>query len=452
MGWISKRGLLGIAGVFLALLSYFLLPESCPEAAKRTCAIFVLAAVYWAFEVFEPFITSLLIVLLLIFALAKPDGVLQMGKNGYTQFLIPFASPVMILFFGGFILASALQKHHVDAFIAEKCLLPFAGKSSTFLAAVILTSAFLSLWISNTVTAAIMLGVVGPYLTQKNMDEGFKKSLILAIPFASNIGGIGTPIGSPPNAIAIGLLQGYDIYINFIQWMLITIPLLLILLAITFLVLRLLFPLSKPIESFHSAQGGLTKDGKGVLAITAVSILLFMSTPIHAIPEALIALLSTGALTAFGYLNKADIKRIDWDVLLLMWGGLALGHAVEISGFASWLLSRPFFTESAGYEMIIFALIAVATSTFMSNTATTALLLPVGLGMEGIDKPLFAITISLICSLGMTLPISTPPTALAYATGYVSTKEMAKAGFMIVAIAVILILLGYNLIIPYFLY
>jgi sodium-dependent dicarboxylate transporter 2/3/5 len=374
-----------------------------------------------------------------------------MGKNGYTQFLIPFASPVMILFFGGFVLASALQKYHVDAFIAEKCLLPFAGNPSTFLAAVILTTAFLSLWISNTVTAAIMLGIVGPYLAQKNMDDGFKKRLILAIPFASSIGGMGTPIGSPPNAIAIGLLQGYEIFISFIDWMLITIPLVLILLAITYIVLRLLFPLSTRIETFQSSEGVLTKEGKGVLAITAASILLYMSTPIHAIPEALIALLSTGALTAFGYLNKTDIKRLDWDVLLLMWGGLALGHAVEISGLAEWLLSRQIFVDSSGYEIIVFALIAVVTSTFMSNTATTALLLPVGFGMQGIDKSLFAITISLVCSLGMTMPISTPPTALAHATGYVSTREMAKAGFMIVGIAVILILLGYNLVIPYFL-
>jgi len=444
----NKKIFFGLFGLILALLTYFFLPESCPEAARRTLAIFIIAAFFWAFEIFEPFVTSLLIILLLIFTLAKPDGVMGMGKTGYVTFLIPFSSPVIILFLGGFALAASLRKYKVDLFIAEKFLGNSSENPHVILLRVILTTAFLSMWISNTVTTVIMLGILTPYFSLASLSDNFRKALILAIPFSANIGGIATPIASPPNAIAIGILNTYGSYISFFEWMIICIPLAVILLAIEFIVLAVLFPLGNKMEKLKFSKEKLTKKGSWVLSVTFITIVLFVSSPIHEIPEALIALLCAGILTTFGFLNRNDIKKLDWDILILMWGGLALGIAVEISGLAHWIVSlSPLFSDK-DYAILLFSLLTITISMFMSNTAVASLILPVGLGIEGIDKTLFAVTIALICSIGMIFPISTPPNALAYATGQITTKDMAKTGLLIVSISLVIILLGYHIIIP----
>lgn len=444
----KKKIFFGLFGLIIALLSYLFLPESCPEAARRTFAIFIIAAIFWAFEVFEPFITSLLIILLLIFSLAKPDGVMGMGKNGYITFLIPFSSPVIILFFGGFTLAAALRKYKVDLFIIEKFLGKTRDNPHVILIKVILITAFLSMWISNTVTTVIMLGILTPYFSLTPINENFRKALLLAIPFSANIAGITTPIATPSNAIAIGLLNTYGYHISFLEWMMICIPLALILLAIEYIILATIFPSGNEIERLDLPNENLTAKGIWVLGVVLVMIMLFVSSPIHEIPEALIALLCTGTLTAFGFLNRNDIKEIDWDVLILMWGGLALGIAVEKSGLAHWIVNLSPIFQDKNYAIIVFSLLTIVISIFMSNTAVASLILPLGLGIEGIDKTLFAVTIALVCSFGMIFPISTPPNALAFATGKISTKDMAKTAILIVSLSLAIILLGYQIVIP----
>lgn len=444
----KKKAIIGLLGVAFALSAYFFLPESCPEAARRTFAIFIIAAAFWAFEILEPFVTSLLIILLLIFTLAKPDGVMGMGKDGYVTFLIPFSSPVIILFFGGFALAESLSKYKVDLFIAGRFLGEATENPYVILLRVIFTTAFLSMWLSNTVTTVIMLGILTPYLSLSSLSDNFRKALILGVSFSANIGGISTPIASPPNAIAIGLLNTYGIYISFFEWMLICIPLALILLGIGFLILITVFPLGSKRKKLRFPHESLTKNGQWVLAITVITIMLFMSSPIHEIPEALIALLCVGVLTTFGLLNRNDIKQLDWDILILMWGGLALGIAVEKSGLAHWFVTLSSLFQDKEYAILVFSLLTISISLFMSNTAVASLILPIGLGTESIDKTLFAVTIALICSCGMIFPISTPPNALAFATGVITTKDMAKTGILIVLISLAIILLGYHIIIP----
>lgn len=444
----NRKVIFGMIGVVIALLAYFYLPESCPEAARRTFAIFIIAAFFWAFEIFEPFITSLLVILLLIFSLAKPGGVLDMDKNGYTTFLIPFSSPVIILFFGGFTIAAALRKYKVDLFIAEKFLGKASDNPHMFLLRVILTTAFLSMWISNTVTSVIMLGILMPYFSLPSISDNLRRALVLAVPFSANVGGISTPIASPPNAIAIGLLNTYGTFITFFDWMKICIPLLIILLTVVFFVLIVVFPPGNKMEQLQFPKEKLTKDGRRVLGIIIFTVMLFVSSPIHQIPEALIALLCTGALTSFGFLKRNDIKQLDWDILILMWGGLALGIAVEISGLAHWIVNQFPLFQNKDYAIILFSLLTIILSMFMSNTAVASLILPVGLGIDSIDKTLFAVTIAIVSSLGMIFPISTPPNALAFATGRITTKDMAKTSVIIVAISLIIILVGHHIVIP----
>lgn len=446
---LLKKGFYLAITFLIASLIYWLLPESCPEAARRTAFVFVAAAILWAFEVLPLYVTSLLIVVLLSFSLGKPGGVMNMGFSGYTLFLLPFSSPVIMLFFGGFMLAQALKKYGVDRYITQAVISRFGTKPIAVLFGILTSSAVLSMWISNTVATAIVLGIVLPSIEGLDIKGSFKKALLLAIPYGANVGGIATPIGSPPNAIALGFLSEYGYNIDFFGWMTICIPLMLVILVITGLVLYLFFPAKD--TAIHLLRDGKTfldSKGKLVLVIAGVTIALFLLFPLHRIPEPLVALFCVTMLLVTGLLNEEDLKSIAWDILILMWGGLALGLAVAKTGLASWFVTLPIFAQHGPLLILTFCIAAVFFSMFISNTATVALLLPVALGIEGENKIALAITITLVSNLAMVFPISTPPNAIAYSSHLFKTKDMVKAGLTISLISVILILVGYEVIIP----
>ncbi|MCC5832013.1 MAG: DASS family sodium-coupled anion symporter [Chlamydiales bacterium] len=445
---LGKKALLGFLGIVFCLLFYFFLEGIAPEAVRRALTIFLLAGFLWGFELFPPFVSSFLLILLLIFSLARPGGVLEMDKTGYTAFLFPFASPIIMLFFGGFTLAAALRKYRVDTFLASRFLGYFGTRPYWIVLGAMLATAFLSMWISNTVSALLMLGIFSPCLKQSTMEVSFRKLLVLAIAFSANLGGIGTPIGSPPNAIAIGLLTGYGVDVTFLQWMLMGVPLVLLLIALASWLLFLLFPTSLKEVDLKLPREPLAKKGKEVLIVACGTIILFVTSPLHEIPEAVTALLCAGTLLASRLLVKEDIKTLDWDVLILMWGGLALGVAAEKTDLGNWLLGFRFFDQPEFLLIILFSVIAYLFSAFMSNTATASLLLPIALGVEGVDKVVIAITIAFVCTTGMVLPISTPPNVLAYMTGYLESADIIKGGTVISLIALLMIFLGFYWIIP----
>ncbi len=447
-GW--SKVLFGILAFIVAGLVYWFLPDSCPEAARRCAFILVLAAGFWAFEIFPLYVTSLLVVLLLIFALAKPGGVMNMDRKGYTMFLVPFASPVIMLFFGGFMLAAAMHKYQADRWVAERILTRFGRHPYSIIVGLMVTTAVLSMWISNTAATAIMIGIIQPFIEKISPENPFRKGVILSIPFSANLGGMATPIGTPPNAIAIGFLSNEGIYLSFVDWMLIAIPLMIILLA---LASAILFFFYRPEEGFSTgftvSEEKPTAKGKWVLAIVLGTILLFVTSPLHKIPESLIALLCAGVLTATGLLSREDVKRLDWDILLLMWGGLALGAGVKETGLGDWIVSQPLFEHRGLLLVVIFSILAMGLSLFISNTATAALLLPIALDIHGANKLFLAVTIALSCSVAMIFPVSTPPNAIAYSTGLIKNKDMVKAGAAIGFISLLIILVGYRVVIPF---
>ena len=228
---------LGILSLFIAGFVYLALPETCLEPARRTAFIFVLAALFWAFEIIPLYATSLGVVLMLILGLARPGGVLDMDQNGYKIFLLPFSSPVVMLFFGGFMLAAAMHKYGVDHLLAKWLLKLFGNRPYFVMLGFMVTTACLSMWLSNTATAAMMIVMVGPLLSCLDSDDAFRKALALSIPFGANIGGIGTPVGTPPNAIAVGILSDHGIHLNFLSWMLMAVPLASVILILTSVIL-----------------------------------------------------------------------------------------------------------------------------------------------------------------------------------------------------------------------
>lgn len=436
----KNKILLWIATIFLAFLAYFLLPEGCPEAAKRVVAILIIAASSWSFELFPSFVTSILVILLLILSLSLG------GLINYEVFLSPFANPVIILFLGGFMLASALRKYKVDAYLGSHLLPRFGKKPYLVLLGILFVTGFISMWISNTVTSVIMLALLHPCFEHEHLDAPFKKAMVLAVPFGANVGGLATPIGSPPNAIALAFLKEEHISFSFIEWMVLFVPLVIFLLFIISVILHYLFPTNLISVDLSLKKENLTSSGKQVLGLFVSAILLIVTSPLHGIPESVCALMGAFALCATGFIGKEEIKKLNWDILILLWGGLALGIASEKSGLVDWLLNIGLLNFSSVSLAILCTFLAYILTVFMSNTAAAALVMPIAFAIPGINKIMITIMVISACSVGMILPISTPPNAIAYSTGFITTKDMVKSGILIDVTALVMMLIGFYVI------
>lgn len=435
-----------IAGILLfAGAVSFLLPSGCPEAARRVAFIFIAAACFWALEIIPLYATSLAVVLLHIFLLGKPGGILGLDETGYTMFFVPFSSPVIMLFFGGFMLAAGIQKHRVDRLITGRLLGIFGQRPFFILAGFMATTAFFSMWLSNTATTAMVLAMIMPLLHKMDNDDAFKKALALSIAFSANIGGMATPIGTPPNAIALGLLTQQGIFLNFLDWMKMALPLVVVLLFAAAGILFIFFrPKYARMELGIELGESLDWKGKAASAIAIGTALLWLTSGWHRIPEAVIALLAAGIYMAAGLLDRNDLKKIDWDILVLMWGGLALGKGIEVSGLAGWILNGQGVSSSGTLLVVIFCLGAALLSMFISNTAAANLMIPLAISIPGENQVVLAIIIALSCSLGMALPISTPPNAMAFSTQVLSARDMLKAGMAVCIISILIILAGFR--------
>ncbi|MCG8400166.1 MAG: anion permease, partial [Firmicutes bacterium] len=219
--------------VITAVLSvgiYFLLPPSISELQRRMACVFVVAAMFWAFEVLPLYATSLLVIAMMILFLATDGGLAEVlpgvqaipegTEISYKGFLSAFGSNIIILFMGGFLLSAALTKHQIDRAIAAKVIRPFAKNPMMLMYGVLLISAFFSMWMSNTATAAMMIAILRPILKQLPAYAKYHRGLVLAVPFGANVGGVGTPIGTPPNAVASAAINAAEPgTITFLQWM-----------------------------------------------------------------------------------------------------------------------------------------------------------------------------------------------------------------------------------------
>ena len=439
---------LGATSLLLATITYLALPPDCPEPARRTAFIFVLAALFWALEIIPLYATSLLVVLLEVFLLGRPGGVLEMDRSGYQEFLVPFSSPVVILFFGGFTLAAALHKFAIDRVVARRILSWFGRSPFCLLAGFISTTAVLSMWLSNTATTAMMIVMIRPLIDQLDRDDPYRTGLVLSIPVGANVGGIATPVGTPPNAIALGILSEQGIHLNFVSWMAMAVPLATLILLIATVIIYLVYPSRfAQVELNISDRDHVGTKAKGVSVIATITVLLWLTSGLHQIPEALVALLAAGLLAMFGFLSKDDFKNIDWDILILMWGGLALGKGMEIGGLADWIVSLPIFGTHGFALFVVVCVVALALSTFVSNTATANLLIPLVISIPDESQIMLAIAVALSCSFAMALPVSTPPNALAFSTGTIRSKDMIRIGVPISVFSVILVLLGFKFVI-----
>ena len=393
----------------------------------------------------------------------KVDDIFSVHTASYKSILGCFADPIIMLFIGGFILAIAATKSGLDVFLARVMLKPFGTQSRFVLLGFILVTAIFSMFLSNTATAAMMLMFLTPVLKSLPADGKGKIALALAIPIAANIGGMGTPIGTPPNAIALKYLndpEGLNLNIGFGEWMSFMIPLTLLLLFIAWVVLLKLFPFKqKTIEL--KIEGEVKKDWRSIVVyITfAVTVLLWMTDKVTGVNSNVVAMLPVGVFAITGIITKRDLEEINWSVLWMVAGGFALGVALQQTGLASKMISAiPFETWPPVAVVVGSGLICYAMANFISHTATAALLVPilavVGTSMQATLAPLGGVATLLVgvalgSSVAMILPISTPPNALAHATGMIEQKHMVKTGIIMGAVGLVLgytflIILGTN--------
>lgn len=369
--------------------------------------------------------------------------------NSYTDYIGTLANPIIILFLGGFMLAEASVKYNLDKNLTRYLLSPFGSKPRFIILGLMLVTAALSAFMSNTATAAMMVTVILPIIAQLQPGDRFRFGLALSIPIAANIGGITTPIGTPPNAIVIAALTDYGFSISFTDWIIVAAPLVLVMLVFAWWLLMVLFPPS--VEKFRLEMKGklnLSPRALGLYVVFGVTVLLWITENQHGIPSSMVAFLPVAALVTGGILGKNDIRKLPWDVLWLMAGGISLGIGMDKTGLAVWMISG-FEWSVMGYAtlILVFGLVAVTMSNFLSNTVTATLLMPLVIslhtsGVMGSDFSLLitGVVIAVSCSLAMALPISTPPNAIAMSTGIIRTQDMARIGVIIAALGIMLVL------------
>ena len=430
---------------------------------KRTLAIFLFAILMWLFEAVPAWTTSVMVVVLLLFTTSNSSLVFfenaapeVLGvQTSYKSLLHCFADPIIMLFIGGFVLAIAASKTGLDLFLARVMLKPFGKKPQMVLLGFLMVTGIFSMFLSNTATAAMMLTFLGPVLKALPADGKGKTALALAIPIAANVGGMGTPIGTPPNAIALKYMNEIGIEIGFGQWMMFMIPFTLVLLVIAWVMLLKLFPF-KAKEINLNIEGELKKDWRSVVVyITFIcTVLLWVLDKATGVNANVVAMLPVGVCAIIGVLTKRDLEEISWSVLWMVAGGFALGVGLQETGLAQTLINAiPFGSWPAIVMVIGSGLICYAMANFISHTATASLLVPilavVGASVAGNLAPLGGVPTLLVgvaigSSLGMVLPISTPPNAIAAATGMIEQKDMVKTGLVM---GVFGLVLGYVMLI-----
>ena len=425
---------------------------------QRIIAIFAFATLMWILEVVSSWATSVAIIgLMLLFCsdsgvkwMCDPE---QVGALlSYKSVMATFADPVIMLFIGGFILAIAATKTGLDAQLAKVLLKPFGNKSDNVLLGFILITGLFSMFVSNTATAAMMLTFLTPVFRQLPPEGKGRIAMALSIPLAANLGGMGTPIGTPPNTIALKYLndpEGLNMGLGFGEWMMFMTPLVVILLFVGWWLLKTIFPFSQKTVELE-IEGEMKRDAHTYIVIFTffITVALWLLDTVTGINSYTVALVPFVIFALTGVITKRDLEQINWSVIWMVAGGFALGYGLNASGLAANAVkSIPFGEFSPLLILLLSGIICYALSNFISNSATAALLMPIlavvctamGDKLETIGgTPTVLIGVAIAASSAMVLPISTPPNALAYATNLVQQKDMSKMGLIMGLLSMVL--------------
>lgn len=439
---------------------------------QRIIALFIFAALMWLTETMPSWVTSMVVVTVMLFTVStsafsflrpvnEAGEIVADGLVPFKSIMACFANPTIMLFIGGFVLAIGLTKVKLDVVLARVLLKPFGTRSEIVLLGFILVTAIFSAFVSNTATAAMMLAFLTPVLRSLPADGKGRIALALAIPVGANLGGMITPIGTPPNMIALDYLSSQGMGISFVDWTLRMAPFVILLLLLAWLLLRILFPFKqKNIKIEIEGDVKWNYHTWSVIVAFAVTIFMWMfGTDLWGLDTNVVAMLPIAIFCATGILTRRDLEEINWSVLWMVAGGFALGVALNYTDGTSPALSKlivesvPFDEFSPLMVMIIAGVICFGFSNFISHSAATSLLVPVlGVVAGGLGSSLdefggpqaMLIGIAIASSVSMILPISTPPNAIAHSTGFIKQKDMMLVGIII---GILGLVLGYGMLI-----
>ena len=432
-----RRFLLFVAVGAAVLFVWNLLSGIFPPEQEAVLFLFLLAVGLWITEAVPAFAVGLLIMGYLTFLLGT--NLILDEPMDTKPYLATWSASVIWLMLGGFFMAEGLARTGLDRLLFAKAIAPAGTRPASVLLAVMLASGIASMFISNTSTTVLMIGAVLPLVRQLGSDEPFAKALMVAIPLAASVGGMGTIIGSPPNAIAAGAIAEAGKEINFVQWMIVGAPTAIVLIIISWFVIQKLFPariaeVKLELDSMEEPEFPGIKERVIVASITLLTVGLWLTTPLHGIPVAAISLIPIVGLTMTQVLGAAAVRGLPWDTLMLVAGGLSLGAAITDTGLADRLATWLSFLTVLNLDVLVYAALALITvilSNFMSNTATVALVLPVSVALMPGRELETCLVIGLAGSCALLLPVSTPPNAIAFATGEITAKDLRPTGVMV---------------------
>ncbi len=435
----AKPLLIGLSLV-IGVITWFL-ASGLPLGQQSVLAIMLFAGTLWFTEALPLHVTALLVPLLLVLF------------SGFTpkEAVNPFFDPVVVLILGGFILAVAMQKHGLDEKIAYFFINRFGDTPARFLLGLMAVTAFMSFWMTNTASTALMLPIALVVLKSNKitpLKSKYGKSIVLGIAYAATIGGMGTLIGSTPNAIAAKFLGDQGIAMSFTDWMFFGLPLVVILLPICWFLLTKLFPANNKKLHVKKQVTKLNQKQKKTLGVFAITVALWLTTSIHGITSSMISIVPIIALYLLNLLNTKDFSKAHWPTLILFGGGLSLGTAISMVGLDLKMADLIVSVVGGQAPFIVFIGVAAASillTIFASNTAAAAIIVPVAIPLAaglGLDLRLLTVVAALGVSLDFIVPIGTPPSAIAYSSGYIHVRDMVKAGTILAVISV-LVLAGF---------
>ena len=432
----SKLIRFSISLVAAAGLTWLLHEASYTVAQTEVLFLLLFSVSLWLTEAVPPFSVGLLIIAYLVYTLgfekftATPEDI-----HVYTN---TFSSPVIWLMLGGFFLASAMTKTKLDLDIIHITMKICGTNPKWILAGMMAVTMIASMLISNTATTAMVVAALMPLLKKLGKNSPVSKALILGIPLSATTGGMGTLIGSPPNAIAAGALDSTGKPVDFITWIYYGLPVALLLtLTAWWVLVKIFMKVVEPI-SLHPKESE-SKDHNNsfpqrwiVISVLVVTLLLWLTSPLLKLGAAAVSAVPLVLLPLTRVLSGEDIRAMGWDTLILVAGGLSLGIGLQHSGLLDLYAQR--ITALHVPDLGFFFLLAYVTMLFsniMSNTATCTVLIPLGMAILPMQQTEIAMIVGLSASTSLFLPVSTPPNAIAYSTGLIEQKDFRTGGILI---------------------
>jgi solute carrier family 13 (sodium-dependent dicarboxylate transporter), member 2/3/5 len=413
-----------------ALASLAFIPE--PRLA-RASIVAAVCLTLWLSEVVPPYVPTV------VFWALTPILLQSVGEEfRFAQVLGWSADPVLALFLGGFTLSVAASRYGLDARVAHFAIVISQGRRLVLLALIVASTAILSMWMSNIAAAAMMIVALRPLFSEMARDAPFRRALLMGVAIGANFGGIATPVGTGPNAIAIAAVSRHH-DVTFLSWMAFALPLtvLMLIAGIVFVVLR--FRVRGTAKLTDSEPPEFGWGSKGVLIILLATIAAWLTEPLHGVPAGIVALLSVVALFGSGLLDRKDLNSIDWSTLALIAGGIGLGSLLEKSGVVKAVSSMIPWAQAAPLtRLLVVCFLSALLSALMSNTATAAMLIPLAGSID--PSPSTAILIAIAASMGIPFVISTPPNAMVYGEG-VRSSDLLVPGLILMILGCLLVAL-----------